>query len=268
MKKLFLILLTVNILWLSSCHKSDTNSTTTSTSTTSSSGYNFRIVFVNPADFYSVIPKVGNAEVKLSAILFYMNNIRLEKPDGSTVALQDIMLIDNDLLIYDGTRTVDVARVGTKFNFNIPNQSYKSLKFQLGVPRKYNGDSNITNYNPNSFPKGHPLTLGMGMDWDTWKMYRNLRIEGQFDTTNNNSFNYPIKYHTGFDSLLRNVTLPINKTTNNITLQIDLTKFFNNSNNPISLPKERYTEMGRGVTSEGILGVKVTENLINAMSIQ
>jgi hypothetical protein len=225
-----------------------------------------------PYTFKNPIALGGNNRHIFDVFMFYMNAPSMIKSDGTLQPIADVFLVDLDPNINTNSPKRDKNRIGTSFNYKIPVGSYKGIAFGLGSDSKVNGEKNPANYKPTSYAIGHPYAYS-GMDWDIWKMYRHIRIEGAIDTTKNQTGDYklPITWHTGFDSLYRDVKLmkdmSITTTNYDININVEIKDLIQQKTNGIKIPVENYTEMNNN-PADGILGVKITENLIKAMSVK
>ncbi len=219
-----------------------------------------------------VIAVNNQPPLKLRVMTFYMTNVRLVKADGSEQSLRDVLLINFDPRLNTKFSDRDTTRFGTQFTFaDVVPGSYASLKFRLGTPVEVNGEVNPSNYDPSKYAAGHPYSRSAGMYWDSWKRYRHLILEADMDDPINGQFLSSVTYHTGFDSLTRDVNISypiivIKDKTADYKINFDIAKIFNGAQK-INLPSEKYTEMGKENSAEGILGQKVMDNLSHAFSI-
>lgn len=132
---------------------------------------------------------VENFKYTFSIFKFYVSQFRLVKNDNSELLLKDIEMID--------FRT-DAPNLS--FKVNVPEGSYKEIKFGIGV------DSVTNASDPASYSMNHPLSISKGTYWGMAAQYRFFLMEGRLDTTGTDTSYSPFAIHTGTNALYREKT--------------------------------------------------------------
>ena len=228
----------------------------------------------NPLLFNQTVTNTNGQRYFINALMFYAGNPRLVKTDGTEVSLKDIILVNFDDSINKDDPTHDPATVGTSFSFTTTAGNYTGLRFTLGVPK--NLEPSQTGKADVDYPIGSPLGFRRGMYWDmsttTYGIYRIAIITGDVDTAKVPSTpTDPFSYHTGYDSLNREVAFTDNFSIGNnqshdITILLDADKIFYNSSYTTNLQTENYTHMDVSHPEEGLLGVKIMNSMVLALS--
>ena len=228
----------------------------------------------NPLVFNQTVANTNGQRYFINYLTFYAGNPRLVKTDGTEVSLKDIILVNFDDSINKDDPTHDPSTVGTSFSFTAAAGTYTALRFGLGVPKALEpaqtGKADV------DYPVGSPLGFNRGMYWDMnatgLGIYRFAIITGDVDTAKTPSTpNDPFSYHTGYDSLYREVAFTDNFSISNgqshdITILLDADKIFYNSSYTTNLQTENYTHMSQGNLMEGLLGVKIMNSMVIALS--
>lgn len=196
---------------------------------------------------------VGGFPYKFNVFKFYASNISLMK--GTTAdTILDAALIDWSNTVPNKTLTIEV-----------PAGSYTGLRFGVGL------DSIQNNYDPTSFPTSSPFSASQGTHWGMLFQYRFAMIEGELDTTNNGVIDYsqPLVYHTGLNKSYRVKEFPktieiVGGEERVININLDYNSIFYNATDTLFLPIDNFTH----TTDDPILSGKVTNNLVQALTIQ
>ena len=226
----------------------------------------------NPLVFGNVISNPGNGQrYFINTLLFYVGNARLVKSDGTEDSLKKVLLVNFDDNINTDDPTHDPATVGTSFSFSIPGGTYKAIRFGIGVPASLNGHSKTGKFSTD-YPSGDPLGYYRGTYWSSWDNYRTEIIEGKVDSSKSNASTptSPFGYHTGFDSLYREIEFTDNFSldkgqSHTITIDLDVNKIFYNSSYQTNLITEASTNMS-GTLSEALTAQKIANSVILALS--
>lgn len=207
--------------------------------------------------------------------------------DGLSLYVSDITLIDdagNEVLLispdqeetvwfFDFTRGLIYGSAGSlgsdgalsTGNLEVPEGTYTSAKITLGVPTSLNGD-----FDPVTYDTDHPLSEQRGAYW-TWNSgYIFLKIDGQFDssaTADGISMDGSLTYHTGLDTLIREVTFPFGGQNKEITLSdspteslnftLDINKLFYFEADTLDMMTSNLTH----TTNDFDLATSITKNL-------
>lgn len=186
-----------------------------------------------------------------SLFKFYVSQFRLVKEDNSEVLLKDIDMIDF---------RSDAPNLS--FKVNVPEGTYKEIKFGLGV------DSITNAKNPASFPSSSPLAISKGTYWGMASQYRFFLMEGRLDSTMSTTTdtNYtPFAVHTGTNALYREKTFAKSLVytkgdDKKITIEINIDALLSN----INFKQDHVSHtLGSFETAE-----KVADNLAKSISLQ
>lgn len=150
----------------------------------------------NALVLFEGLPYSSNADINFSAANFFVSNVELVNNNGSSVALNEIDLIDI------GATTQAAAEAGTSIAFKeIEPGEYAKLRFSIGVPN----DLNIKT--PDEFGAGHPLA-NTAYYWDAWQSYIFSKTEGNLDTVMNGVFDMGWLVHVGKSTMIRTFETP------------------------------------------------------------
>lgn len=152
---------------------------------------------------------------RVNTLLFYLSDLRLLKDDGTEVELFDVILHDfNSPKILTDT---------------LPTGTYTALKFGLGL------DSLKNATNPADIAPPNPLSYAVAHYWDWASKYIFAKVEGYVTADATAVPNQAFIFHTGFDDLYRQVSLPRNfevgKDPAELTLTLDFDKLWNTPQN-------------------------------------
>jgi hypothetical protein len=182
MKNISIVVLSLIVLVLVSCNKEKKYPSVNLSFQTQLNGSN--------CSLSQVFPDSQNKSIRLELVKFYLSKISFVNHKDEVVELKDIALID---LNSSGTAMM---------SFALPNDSYKSLKFGVGVHKEFNSQT------PADFTEeNHPLNSVQNTYWGMNGMYRFVMIDGRYDIENDNIFDGTFSYHSGFESSYREVEL-------------------------------------------------------------
>lgn len=184
---------------------------------------------------------LGN-DYKIELLRMYFSNLTLLKDDGSEVLANEVSYIkfENNHSAAGGDGETIIAEV--------PAGTYKGLRFALGV------DSTLNHGDPNIWPQGHPLSIFNNAHWSWNSGYIFTKVEGRVDTAGNGNFDKTFLYHTGTDTLYREVDFsnasfsvaPGGKFTFGVNL--DVQRLFYSDSDTISTPNENITHTSNNFT--------------------
>ena len=144
----------------------------------------------------------GNMPLRLEKFKCYIDNISLRTTDGDWISSGSIDLVEfmptSELVTADFDATV--MKIGVEID---------ALRLGIGVDSFYNLLDNA----PTSFPNDHPLGIvgGAGMYW-TWATgYIFTKFEGKVALSEGEEFSEPFAFHTGTDSLYREVIIDLSE---------------------------------------------------------
>jgi len=148
---------------------------------------------------------------RVELLKFYLSNWALEKQDGSMVSFGAVNLVD-----YSSKNTLNIDAI-------IDTGVYVNLHFGVGL------DSLMNASDPTDFESLNPLSVAQNTYWPWASKYKFFMFEGRVDTLGGQDPNVIFSYHSGFDTLYREITLPlqdlfITSEADSIVLQMDLAR--------------------------------------------
>jgi len=148
---------------------------------------------------------------RVELLKFYLSNWALEKQDGSMVSFGAVNLVD-----YSSENTLNIDAI-------IDTGLYVNLHFGVGL------DSLMNASDPADFESSNPLSVAQNTYWSWASKYKFFMFEGRVDTLGGQDPNVIFSYHSGFDTLYREITLPlqdlfITSEADSIVLQMDLAR--------------------------------------------
>ncbi|MCS5664107.1 MAG: hypothetical protein NZ604_07465 [Flavobacteriales bacterium] len=148
---------------------------------------------------------------RVELLKFYLSNWALEKQDGSMVSFGAVNLVD-----YSSKNTLNIDAI-------IDTGVYVNLHFGVGL------DSLMNASDPADFESSNPLSVAQNTYWSWASKYKFFMFEGRVDTLGGQDPNVIFSYHSGFDTLYREITLPlqdlfITSEADSIVLQMDLAR--------------------------------------------
>ena len=148
---------------------------------------------------------------RVESLKFYLSNWALEKQDGSMVSFGAVNLVD-----YSSKNTLNIDAI-------IDTGVYVNLHFGVGL------DSLMNASDPADLESSNPLSVAQNTYWSWASKYKFFMFEGRVDTLGGQDPNVIFSYHSGFDTLYREITLPlqdlfITSEADSIVLQMDLAR--------------------------------------------
>jgi hypothetical protein len=237
MKKFFLILLPILI--LSSGCKDDPAFVSISVNP-----------MINGTDWVQFEPYTydENADYRFERVKFYVSNPTFIKKNGDEVVVDDVFIFDSNS--------------DDKWVLSIPEGNYNGFKFDIGIPE----DQNLGN--PADYGDDHPLSLRQGMHWSWATGYIFMRIDGDMDTTGNDTFDHPLVFHAGTNELAKTVdysdsSFSIEATDGlEINFNLHFDKIFKNGVNDIDLWTDHFTHTTGGEYAKNLADQAIS-NLVN-----
>ena len=187
---------------------------------------------------------------RVELLKFYLSNIALEKADGTRAVLSDVNLVDyNAFSLLDLSTDVDTGL-------------YVNLHFGVGL------DSLMNASDPLDFPPSHPLSIAQNTYWTWASKYKFFMLEGRVDTSGAQNPDVIFSYHSGFDSLYREVTIPIQdlfvtSEGDSLVLEFDLGTAINGDFGVVDFVDESFSHS----ESDFEIVERMSNNLVNAFSI-
>lgn len=204
-----------------------------------------------PFDKTVIYTNAAGHRVLVQGIQFYLGNMRLVA-GGSEHLLKDIDLFN----------VTDDPQVR---HLPMDTGAYDQVRFGIGVPY----DLNHTD--PATFDFNHPLGAGSGMYWTWTSLYRFVVFDGRFDTVPGaGTPPYLFSIHTGFDTLYREVELPLpmeveSDDTVDVTIGVDLARFFQSANDTLYLNQG---SQWHGEADQLGIGIQFSDLVSGAFSVQ
>lgn len=189
------------------------------------------------------VPRQENANMftKAGGFKFYISNISYKDKNGNFVLVRDAFLYDHE----PKNDTIQLM---------IP-PSATAIKFGIGVPPGINtGD-------PTLYGSKHPYSIkgSKGMHWGWNTGYRFVLYEGKRDTVEGGLYEEPFSFHTGTDSLYREMEFALPTEYSGVSMVLDPSKFFQNI--------DLNTEYATHTVGNPDLARRFTDNFISAISL-
>ena len=146
---------------------------------------------------------------RVELLKFYLSNWALEKQDGSMVSFGTVNLVD-----YSSENTLKIDAV-------IDTGLYVNLHFGVGL------DSLTNASDPADFESSNPLSIAQNTYWSWASRYKFFMLNGRVDTLGGQNPDVIFSYHSGFDTLYREITVPlqglfVTSEADSIALEMDL----------------------------------------------
>ena len=129
---------------------------------------------------------------RVELLKFYFSNCVLEKQDGTLVPIVDVALVD-----YASTSPLSI-------DIDVETGNYINLHFAVGL------DSLMNASDPVDFDSSHPLSIVNNTYWSWASKYKFFMLEGRVDSQSDGIPDATFSYHSGFNSLYREITVPLN----------------------------------------------------------
>ena len=134
--------------------------------------------------------------LKFYVLDYLLSNARVEDADGNVHELADVEMVS----FTENNETASSAEEGVRFRFeDVPVDGYQRFIVGIGVDPEKNATK------PQTYPSGHPLSIGANRYWDAWGSYIFSKFQGLADDDKPGLFNHPFSYHTGGTELYREV---------------------------------------------------------------
>lgn len=187
---------------------------------------------------------------QVSLVKMYLSNLALQCDCGRIDKLADVVLVDSDQDQYE-------------FTFDVEPGNYTGLKMSLGLPAELNEKD------PSTFEANDPMSAQQNMYWTWASKYRFMIYEGKADSTQQGNYNHLLVYHTGLDTLFRDMgTFPISLAVTDgskhtLDITFDLLNVLYNPNDPIDIFVDDAThtmdnlDLARRITDNAVASFKV-----------
>tara|TARA_Y100000589_G_scaffold21999_1_gene18339 strand:- start:2409 stop:3152 length:744 start_codon:yes stop_codon:yes gene_type:complete len=187
---------------------------------------------------------------RVELLKFYFSNCFLEKQDGSMVPIADVALVD-----YASSSPLSI-------DIDVETGNYINLHFAVGL------DSLMNASDPVGFDNSHPLSISNNTYWSWASKYKFFMLEGRVDSQYDGVPNAVFSYHSGFNSLYREITLPLNEFDissdgGSISLELNLESILYGEAGIIDFVSEPFSHTENNYEIVEI----ISDNLLNAFTI-
>lgn len=201
--------------------------------------------------------------IKIVGLRFFLSDVKLLSGND---AVQIINVEDIDFTTTNKTSSGAADGLSLIINDPVPG-TYDNIEFSIGVR------SDLNSSTPVDFGYDHPLGPSNQSEyWDSWDSYIFARVEGRQDDNKDGQYE-GFTYHTGIDDIYktRTITTSIDvkeKEDNSIQLEIDAKKVFSDGIEIIDIVGSPVVHTLPGDANTMIFSGKISDNLINAISIR
>jgi len=187
---------------------------------------------------------------RVELLKFYLSNWALEKQDGSMVSFGAVNLVD-----YSSENTLNIDAI-------IDTGLYINLHFGVGLDPLMNASD------PADFESSNPLSIAQNTYWSWASKYKFFMFEGRVDTLGGQDPNVIFSYHSGFDTLYREITvhlqdLFITSEADSIVLEMDLARVINGDDGIVDFVDEPFSHS----LSDFEIVETISNNLSNAFTV-
>lgn len=187
---------------------------------------------------------------RVEMLKFYLSNWMLEKQDGTMFPIADVYLIDYS------------QNQGLVLRPELDKGTYVNLHFGVGL------DSIKNATDPVSYAPKHPLSITQNTYWTWSSTYKFFMLEGRVDTLGGENPNQTFSYHSGFNNLYRNITIPLNDLYigdegASLNLQMDLAKVLSGHAGRVDFVEDPFSHSEDDIEMIQIL----SNNLTNAFTV-
>lgn len=191
-----------------------------------------------------------NRKYRVELLKFYLSNCALEKKDGTIVPITDVVLVDA------------ASEFPLSMKVTIETGTYVNLNFSIGL------DSIMNASDPASFLSTHPLSIANNTYWSWASKYKFFMMEGRVDSQSDGNPDAIFSYHSGFNSLYREISLPLNDFCNTsagsaLVLQLNLASVVNGSSGIVDFVDQPFSH---AVNNYELVEV-ISNNLLDAFTV-
>ena len=187
---------------------------------------------------------------RVELLKFYLSNCFLEKQDGTLIPIVDVALVD-----YASATPLSI-------DLDVETGNYINLHFAIGL------DSLMNASDPVDFDSSHPLSIANNTYWSWASKYKFFMLEGRVDSQSDGIPDATFSYHSGFNSLYREITVPLNDFNISsdgaaVLLELNLESVLNGEAGVIDFVSEPFSH------SENDYEIleTISNNLVNAFTI-
>jgi len=187
---------------------------------------------------------------RVELLKFYLSNWALEKQDGSMVSFGAVNLVD-----YSSENTLNIDAI-------IDTGLYVNLHFGVGLDPLMNASD------PADFESSNPLSIAQNTYWSWASKYKFFMFEGRVDTLGGQDPDVIFSYHSGFDTLYREITvnlqdLFITSEADSIALEMDLARVINGDDGIVDFVDKPFSHS----LSDFEIVETISNNLSNAFTV-
>jgi hypothetical protein len=187
---------------------------------------------------------------RVELLKFYLSNWALEKKDGSMVSFGTVNLVD-----YSSENTLNIDAI-------IDTGVYVNLHFGVGL------DSLMNASDPADFESSNPLSIAQNTYWFWASKYKFFMLQGRVDTLGGQDPDVIFSYHSGFDSLYREITIPlqdmyVSSEGDSVLLQMDLAQVLNGDAGIVDFVDQPFSHS----ESDFEIVETISNNLLNAFTV-
>tara|TARA_Y100000385_G_scaffold259290_1_gene287963 strand:- start:775 stop:1476 length:702 start_codon:yes stop_codon:yes gene_type:complete len=187
---------------------------------------------------------------RVELLKFYLSNCFMEKQDGTLIPIVDVALVD-----YASATPLSI-------DLDVETGNYINLHFAIGL------DSLMNASDPVDFDSSHPLSIANNTYWSWASKYKFFMLEGRVDSQSDGIPDATFSYHSGFNSLYREITVPLNDFNISsdgaaVLLELNLESVLNGDAGVIDFVSEPFSH------SENDYEIleTISNNLVNAFTI-
>lgn len=187
---------------------------------------------------------------RVELLKFYLSNCFMEKQDGTLIPIVDVALVD-----YASASPLSI-------DLDVETGNYINLHFAVGL------DSLMNASDPVDFDSSHPLSIVNNTYWSWASKYKFFMLEGRVDSQSDGIPDATFSYHSGFNSLYREITIPLNdfeisSDGTSVLLELNLESVLNGEAGVIDFVSEPFSHSENDYE---ILEI-ISNNLVNAFTI-
>lgn len=191
-----------------------------------------------------------NRKYRVELLKFYLSNCALEKNDGTMVPITDVVLVDA------------ASESPLSMEVTIETGTYVNLHFSIGL------DSVMNASDPANFLSSHPLSIANNTYWSWASKYKFFMLEGRVDSQSDGNPDATFSYHSGFNSLYRELSLPLNdfcvtEEGSALVLQMNLAFIFNGTSGIVDFVDQPFSH---AVNNYELVEV-ISNNLLDAFTV-
>lgn len=187
---------------------------------------------------------------RVELLKFYLSNCFMEKQDGTLIPIVDVALVD-----YASATPLSI-------DIDVETGNYINLHFAVGL------DSLMNASDPVDFDSSHPLSIVNNTYWSWASKYKFFMLEGRVDSQSDGIPDATFSYHSGFNSLYREITISLNDFNissdgASVLLELNLESVLNGEAGVIDFVSEPFSHSENDYE---ILEI-ISNNLVNAFTI-